>query len=195
MNLGLPLETFLPPPDVTDVHLIISEDWNGINSGNFLIRVHPWSVEFLTAALAYPKILPYADLPWKEQTAMKKLLDESDEFAGNAAYCPSRWFNPYRSSKDGEGPPTEGLSDDMMVHRGDLQVHFPGYDKWKLAEAMDPYIAISQQEKWEWNIPVEMTGYIEETALFWKEFSASKPSQKEQGWSKEEENWNIEDND
>jgi len=173
MNLGLPLETFLPPSNITDVHLLISKDWNGINAGNFFIRVHPWSINFLNAALAYPRLIPDAFIPWKEQSAMSEVLDGSDYFSQCVAYCPSRWFNPFRSSKNGEDPSDEGLADDMMIHRGDLQVHFPGYDKGKLAEAMDPYIAISEQQRPEWNVPVENTGYIEETALFWERFSTS----------------------
>jgi hypothetical protein len=55
---------------------------------------------------------------------MIKVLDESDYFPQYVAYCPSRWFNPYRSSVDGEDPPTEGLADDIMIHHVDLQVHF-----------------------------------------------------------------------
>ncbi|EED11621.1 conserved hypothetical protein [Talaromyces stipitatus ATCC 10500] len=62
MNPNLPLETFLPPPDVLNVHLLLTKDWNGMNNGVFPIRVHPWSVELLSAALAYPVMNPNVEL-------------------------------------------------------------------------------------------------------------------------------------
>ncbi|PYH96559.1 hypothetical protein BO71DRAFT_417747 [Aspergillus ellipticus CBS 707.79] len=40
MNPNMPLETFLPPPELSHTHLMLTEDWNGMNNGVFFIRVH-----------------------------------------------------------------------------------------------------------------------------------------------------------
>ncbi len=55
-NPEIPLETFLPPArlNLSDVHLLLASNWDGLNSGAFAIRVHPWSVSLLSAVLAYP---------------------------------------------------------------------------------------------------------------------------------------------
>lgn len=62
MNPNMPLETFLPPPELPNVHLLTSRGWNGLRGGVFFLRVHPWSVELLSAAIAYPVVKPNVQL-------------------------------------------------------------------------------------------------------------------------------------
>ncbi|EAL84784.1 glycosyltransferase family 34 protein [Aspergillus fumigatus Af293] len=62
MNPNMPLETFLPPPELPNVHLLTSRGWNGLHGGVFFLRVHPWSVELLSAAIAYPVVKPNVQL-------------------------------------------------------------------------------------------------------------------------------------
>ncbi|KAJ5111203.1 galactosyl transferase GMA12/MNN10 family protein [Penicillium argentinense] len=160
MNLNLPLEIFLPPPDLADVNVLLSRDWNGINNGNFFIRVHPQSVNLLNAVLAWPLMNP--------DSALTHVLEENEEFSRGVVYCPSRWFNPYKRSDNGELPITEGLPADMIVHPGDLLVHFAGVPGEAREPVMGAYIKISAEERPDWSAPVEETGYTNETARFWQ---------------------------
>ncbi|KAJ5726493.1 galactosyl transferase GMA12/MNN10 family protein [Penicillium malachiteum] len=168
MNLNLPLEVFLPPPNLPDVHMLVSQDQNGINNGVFFIRVHSWSFELLNSALAYPRLNKNTQLPFGDQSALGKVLEENEYFSQSVVYCPSRWFNPYRRSENGELPQTEALPKSMVIHPGDLLVHFAGTaDAGKLEEAMRPYIEISEQRRPDWNVPLENTHYVKQAALFW----------------------------
>lgn len=172
MNPNLPLETFIPPSSLSNVHILLSKDMNGLNNGNFFIRVHPWSVELLNTVIAYPFLNPGVEILESDQTALWNVLDKNAYFARSTVYCPLRWFNPYRRSENGELPTTEPLPDNMLVHPGDLLVHFPGTGE-RLGAHMYPYIAISRDERSDWSMPLKETGYIEETALFWDKFSSA----------------------
>ncbi|KAJ9261678.1 CAZyme family GT34 [Paecilomyces variotii] len=167
MNPYIPLETFLPPPQVSDIHLLLTKDWNGINNGVFPIRVHRWSVEFLTAAISYPVIHPDVYLHWPDQSAMSNLIQDNDYFSRSIIHCPLRWFNAYMRSPDGEklnpdSPP------EYQVHPGDLLVHFPGTPADHLDQTLEPYLAIAEEHRAEWELPLEQTEYIEQTQEFWR---------------------------
>lgn len=140
-----------------------------MNAGVFPIRVDPWSIELLSAAVGYPYTNPEETLTWAEQTAMVKLLAEHDYFAQSAVYVPLRWFNAYMRSPDGESLNTDSRAD-LQVHPGDLLVHFPGTPREDLNDTLSPYLAIAEQHRSEWELPLEKTGYAEETARFWKKY-------------------------
>ncbi|KAK1147848.1 hypothetical protein N8T08_000361 [Aspergillus melleus] len=169
MNPNIPLEIFLPPPHIKDVHMVLTKDWNGMNNGVFPIRVHPWSVELLSAAIAYPYIHPEVELYWPDQSALQFVLDGSTYFSQSVVYCPLRWFNAYMAKPDGSG-----LNPDspkyLQVHQGDLLVHFPGTPADHLNTTIGPYLDIAELHRPDWELPLESTGYIEETQKFWQEF-------------------------
>ncbi|KAJ5711228.1 hypothetical protein N7488_005384 [Penicillium malachiteum] len=179
MNLNLPLEVFLPPANLPHIHMLVSGDKNGINNGVFFIRVHPWSFELLNSALAYPRLNKKTRLPFGDQSALENVLDETEYFSRSVVYCPARWFNPYRRSENGELPQTEALPDFMVVHPGDLLVHFAGAsDAGILDEAMRPYIELSAQQRPDWNLPLENTDYVKKTAFFWQIHGLPKTEEK-----------------
>jgi hypothetical protein len=169
MNPNLPLETFLPPSDILDVHMILTKDWNGMNNGVFPIRVHPWSVELLSAAIAYPVMNPDVELFWPDQSALSNILEGNDYFAKSVVYCPLRWFNAYMGLPDGEGLNPKS-PEHLQVHRGDLLVHFPGTPRESLEETLGPYLAIAEAHRRNWELPLESTGYVQETEEFWKRY-------------------------
>lgn len=70
MNPNMPLETFLPPLELPNVHLLTSRGWNGLHGGVFFLRVHPWSVELLSAAIAYPVVKPNVQLSWPRTSTL-----------------------------------------------------------------------------------------------------------------------------
>lgn len=170
MNLDMPLEVFLPPPSLPDIHLLLSKDWNGINNGNFFVRVNKWSADLFSSVIGYPLLDEDADLPWRDQTALGNVLDDHEYFGNSAVYCPPRWFNPFKHSDDGEVEPTTDLPDFRIFHPGDLLVHFAGEPRVGLDQIMAPWVAVSNEERPAWNIPVEHSRYPNETASFWEEF-------------------------
>ncbi|KAL3486707.1 hypothetical protein BJX62DRAFT_228578 [Aspergillus germanicus] len=135
MNPNILLEIFLPPPQLPDIHLLLTKDWNGPNNGVFPIRVHPWSVEFLTTAISYPIV--HSDIP---------------------LYWSDQWLNAYMRSPDGEtlnpdSPPQ------YQVHPGGLLVHFPGTSVGHLEGTLGPFLDIAEAHRVEWEIPIQDTVY------------------------------------
>ncbi|GFG13353.1 glycosyltransferase 6 [Aspergillus udagawae] len=166
MNPDMPLETFLPPPELSNAHLLVSRDWNGLHSGVFFLRVHPWSVELLSAAIAYPVVKPDVQLIWFEQSAISNVLAENEYFALSTVYCPLRWFNAYTRHPNGiDINPDTPLH--LQVHPGDLLVHFPGTPKANLTRTLTPYLEIAESHSRDWEVPLEETRYVEETKRFW----------------------------
>jgi hypothetical protein len=166
MNPNMPLGTFLPPSDMSNIHLLLTNDWNGINNGVFPIRVHPWSVELVSAALAYPAMNPEKGLFWNDQSAFSNILKETSYFSQSVMYCPLRWFNAYMRSPNGE--PNPDSPEHYQVHPGELLVPFPGTPRDELEERLGPYLAIAEAHRQEWELSLEDTGYLEETETFWK---------------------------
>ncbi|KAF4158533.1 hypothetical protein CNMCM6936_002820 [Aspergillus lentulus] len=166
MNPNMPLEIFVPPPEMSNTHLLASRDWNGLHSGVFFLRVHPWSVELLSAAIAYPVVKPDVQLMWLEQSALSNVLAENEYFARSTVYCPLRWFNAYMRHPNGID-----LSPDTPLHLqvapGDLLVHFPRTPKANLTRTLAPYLEIAESHSRHWEVPLETTRYVEETKRFW----------------------------
>jgi hypothetical protein len=166
MNPDMPLETFLPPAELSNAHLLVSRDWNGLHSGVFFLRVHPWSVKLLSAAIAYPVVKPGVQLIWFEQSAISNVLAENEYFARSTVYCPLRWFNAYTRHPNGiDINPDTPLH--LQVHPGDLLVHFPGTPKANLTRTLTPYLEIAESHSRDWEVPLEQTRYVEETQRFW----------------------------
>lgn len=107
MNPHTPLEIFLPPtdvPSVANIHLLMASNWDGLNSGAFGLRVHPWSVSILSAILAYP-LYQEDQLKkdrFRDQSAFQWLLQSPNSFLVKGGYMggsenwadvPMRWFN------------------------------------------------------------------------------------------------------
>lgn len=92
MNYKMPLETFLPPDgddNLEDVHIIVTEDWNGLNNGVFGIRIVPDSVNLLASILAFREFRPETMLPFQDQSAMEMVLKQHN-FAEHAVTVPQR---------------------------------------------------------------------------------------------------------
>jgi hypothetical protein len=109
LNPRTPLEVFLPDetePILDSVHLLMASNWDGLNSGIFALRVHPWSVSLLSAVLAYPMYKPeylHTDR-FRDQSAFQWLLTnagspiwQSTPLHGKEYWAdvPIRWFNSF----------------------------------------------------------------------------------------------------
>ncbi|KAH8732734.1 galactosyl transferase GMA12/MNN10 family-domain-containing protein [Phaeosphaeriaceae sp. PMI808] len=113
--------------DRTEVNLLVTRDWNGLNNGVFFLRVNEWAISLFTAILAFRHYKPDVTLPFTEQSAMEHVL-RTEDFIHQTEYVPQHWFNAY----DEGGAMVFASRNDMMhvgqdkARKGDYLVHFAG---------------------------------------------------------------------
>ncbi|KAL4753661.1 hypothetical protein BDW72DRAFT_190869 [Aspergillus terricola var. indicus] len=155
INSLIPLELFLPPSVLDEIHMVASKDHKGLNTGIFFLRVHEWSVRFLIETLAYPIYNPGVDLGLQvDQSAMEKVLNQSSYREG-VTYLPRTWINTYEWAHAYEGK------------RGNMLVHFPGLEE-KRWEHMEAWLDLVERGVGGWDVPAQETWYLEEGGRFWK---------------------------
>lgn len=161
LNPLIPIETFLPPPgpEFEDIHLVYSNDWNGLNNGVFPVRVSRWAIELFSAIVSYRHYHPDEVLTFRDQSAMDNLMKEP-RFRRNIVQAPQRWFNAY------QGELNETLAP-HQIRRGDLLVHFAGVIDRK--SRMGYWLARAEQHLDDWEIPLKSTSYPQEAQDFWEE--------------------------
>ena len=164
LNPYVPIETFLPPPgsEFDDIHLMYTNDWNGLNNGVFPLRVNRWSVELFSAIISYRYYRADAPLVFRDQSAMDALLKEP-KFANHIVETPQRWFNAY------QGEHNETLAP-FQIRRGDLLVHFAGVAPRE--PRMVYWLERAEQHLDDWEIPLKSTSYPQEAREFWSVQSA-----------------------
>lgn len=171
LNPHVPIETFLPPPgsEFEDVHLLYSNDWNGLNNGVFPVRVNQWAVKLFTAIVAFRHYKPEEPLVFRDQSAMNVVMNEP-AFVRNIVQAPQRWFNAY------QGEQNETLAP-YQIRRGDLLVHFAGVPNRE--ERMGYWLDRAKQHLDDWEVPVKSTSYPQEKRDFWDELRRSRQGLKE----------------
>lgn len=171
MNPNIPLDMFLPPEEFDHIHLMVTNDFNGLNNGVFPIRVHPWSVSLMSAIVAFPTFRPDVELVFRDQSALDEVLKE-EPFRDHVFRLPQRWFNAY---------PAGALNETMQayqVRRGDLLVHFAGLpDREKY---MEHWLDIAEQHLPEWELDIIHSSYPGEIREFWSERHAEAEAAREQ---------------
>jgi hypothetical protein len=160
LNPYVPLEIFLPPsPQFDDVHLLVTNDWNGLNNGVFPVRVNQWAVELFSAIISSRYYKPDQDLTFRDQSAMDTLLKDK-KFAAHTVEAPQRWFNAY------QGEHNETLAP-YQVRRGDFLVHFAGV--WNRDERILFWLERAEQHLPDWEMEVQHTSYPAEVKDFWNQ--------------------------
>lgn len=168
INPAIPISIFLPPADLPDIHFVATKDQNGLNSGIFFLRVHPWSISMLTEVMAYPFYKPEVDLGRSaDQEAMARVLAKTEGGPNNRGYkssllyMPRVWFNTYEWHHAYEGK------------KGNLLVHFPGLeeDRWS---HMQRWLNVIEATPLEWEVPLDETDYPVQTSEFWARFRNAK---------------------
>jgi hypothetical protein len=79
MNYKIPLEIFLPPPNLyPHINCLVTDDHRGLNNGVFFLRVNDWSVWLMTAVLGYQKAncRPAGKLRTQDQGALENIIKE-----------------------------------------------------------------------------------------------------------------------
>jgi hypothetical protein len=160
LNPYVPLEIFLPPsPQFDDVHLLVTNDWNGLNNGVFPVRVNQWAVELFSAIISSRYYKPDQDLTFRDQSAMNTLLKDK-KFAAHTVEAPQRWFNAY------QGEHNETLAP-YQVRRGDFLVHFAGVINRD--ERIMFWLERAEQHLPDWEMEVQHTSYPAEVKDFWNQ--------------------------
>ncbi|KAJ5484503.1 Galactosyl transferase [Penicillium expansum] len=153
LNNDMPVEIFLPPSDLKDIHLVATQDQNGLNTGIMFLHVHPWMINFLTETMGYPIYLPQIDLGRSaDQESMRRVLNKTT------------------GGTDGQGY-ADGAKE------GDLLVHFPGLEERRWPH-MAKWLNIVETTPQKWNLPLEETGYINKTTTYWSQIRSAKESLK-----------------
>ncbi|KAI5239871.1 hypothetical protein E4T42_08542 [Aureobasidium subglaciale] len=160
LNPYVPLEIFLPPsPQFDDIHLLVTNDWNGLNNGVFPVRVNQWAVELFSAIISSRYYKPGQDLTFRDQSAMDTLL-KNKKFAAHTVEAPQRWFNAY------QGEHNETLAP-YQVRRGDFLVHFAGVINRD--ERILFWLDRAEQHLPDWEMEVQHTSYPAEVKDFWNQ--------------------------
>lgn len=182
-----PISSFLPPekgryglwwvrddepneerkPQANTTHLLVTEDWNGLNNGVFLLRVNRWAIELFTAILAFRHYRPEVDLPFTEQSAMEQVL-RTEQFRGQTRYVPQHWFNAYEGGAAQmfeERKDEEGLKQ-FQARRGDYLVHFAGHSRKD--EAIREWTSMLDQSGDVWEENRVQRDVSQEIETFWK---------------------------
>lgn len=157
LNPLIPVEIFLPPMGEWDhVHMLVTNDWNGLNNGVFPVRVSSWSVTLFSAIVAFRHYRPDARLTFRDQSAMDLLIQE-EGFKEGVVYAPQRWFNGY------QGEHNETLAP-HQVRRGDFLVHFAGIGNRE--ERMRYWLERAEMHDPSWEVDVKHTTYPMEVKDF-----------------------------
>lgn len=179
LDLCRPTSSFLPPlpssssehgtyipANATEIHLLVTNDFNGLNNGVFFLRVSEWSVALFTSILAFRHYEPDVVLPWSEQSAMEHVIS-SEHFRHQTQFVPQHWFNAYDIGGAKAYATRDNVMDlsDMTVRRGDFLVHFAGsQDKKKVIEE---WVGMLGREGDVWEKETVQRDVSEDIVSFW----------------------------
>jgi len=179
-----PISSFLPPQashlgswwrgdngllhteNATEVHLLVTNDFNGLNNGIFLLRVSEWAIALFTSILAFRHYEPDVILPFTEQSAMEHVI-QSEHFRHETQFVPQHWFNAYDVGGPAAYMGREATgSSDMSVRRGDFLVHFAGHSE--KGRVIEEYAAMLRNSSDVWEEGTVQRDVSTDVAAFWK---------------------------
>jgi len=129
-NPNIKLESFLPNEKMNNIHLIAADDINGFNAGVFLIRVHPWSLNFLMRSMSYSYFNNKKNLRYADQSSMNNVLTFDNE-TDHYVIVPQTWFNSYYN----------------VNSKGDFLIHLAGIVE-KDKEAKNYRKEVAEDKEW-----------------------------------------------
>jgi hypothetical protein len=155
MNKEISLDIFEPPSDYEHINYIAARDWNGLNAGVLMLRVHPWTVQLLSRTMTYKHYHPEEAYVFEEQTILARLTENEEQFRRSSLYMPRPWFNAY----------FYGMHE---VKPGMLLSHFAHPDfKWHMYEWLKIAYEEDGSDNPTYQKPVSDTEYPAEIKRFW----------------------------
>lgn len=109
LNPAVPWTVFFPPPDFDDIHILATQDQNHFNAGMVIFRVHEWTVQALSEALALRQLRPEVQFDFFDQGALRWVI-ERQGYEEHVIYQPHNWWNSFGL----EGKPY--ATDAFMLH-------------------------------------------------------------------------------
>ncbi|KIW19115.1 hypothetical protein PV08_03407 [Exophiala spinifera] len=185
MNSNIPLEIFLPPPEFSHIHHIVANDLNGLNAGVFFLRVHEWSMWYLSAVMSYTNFHPDRVLRYSEQTAMEWLIQE-EKWGMNTTHVPQRWFNAYQNFGIDNTVPPEWEWKHGYYEPGDLLVHLPGTADAR-PEVMREWLGRVHDQSARYEIPLADTTHVKNITEFWLNDARNEKKNQDTFWRR----WHI----
>ena len=165
MNPNVPITIFLPPLELQNIHLLVTDDPYKLDSGVFPLRVHKWSVELLSSIISYDTFR-HNESEAPDRSILGEVLKDR-HFKDNVAHLPHRWFNAVDSHE--YGTVDETMEGDNL-RQGDLLVHVAGVEN--SAPRLHYFMNIAQQHLPEWEMHFANTSYPAEMRDFWARYHA-----------------------
>ncbi|KAK5197972.1 hypothetical protein LTR99_009390 [Exophiala xenobiotica] len=184
MNAQLPLEMFVPPDTFSHVHHLVANDLNGLNAGVFFLRVHEWSMWYLSAVMSYTTYNPDKQLRYSEQTAMEWLIQ--DKWGMNTTHIPQRWFNAYQDYGTDDTVPPEWEWKHGYYQPGDLLVHLPGTGDAR-PDTIKEWLDRVRDENLKYEIPLANTAHMKNITEFWANDARKEKENQDTYWRR----WHI----
>ncbi|KAI4855201.1 hypothetical protein E4T45_03364 [Aureobasidium sp. EXF-8846] len=182
LNPNIPAHIFLPPREFSHINIVAARDIQGLNTGVFFVRVHPWTISMFVDGMAFPLCNPKTDLGNDaDQAAMARTVEKSSGgpdgygFKRGIVYLPRSMFNIYELPgymRDGRTDVLRNFTGFVEPHayegqKGDFLVHLPGLfgDREPL---MSDWLDMVENRQDDWALPLEETTYVKDTQAFWK---------------------------
>ncbi|KAJ9645408.1 uncharacterized protein PV06_07889 [Exophiala oligosperma] len=165
MNSNIPLELFVPPVEFSHIHHVVANDLNGLNAGVFFLRVHEWSMWYLSAVMSYTNYHPERPLRYSEQTAMEWLIQE-EKWGRNTTHVPQRWFNAYQNFGIDDTVPPEWEWRHGYFEPGDLLIHLPGTSEAR-PDIIRGWLSRVRDQNARYEIPLADTTHVKNITEFW----------------------------
>ena len=141
---------------------------DGFNAGLFFMRVHEWSVEFLSDAYSLRRLRPEIDISGCiEQNSMRYLFSQETN-KKHVLYQPQSWYNGVKGDARAETEVSEG---DMLVHFMGTHRDTGGEEE---KEIMGPWYTEIEQHPDKWQLALEEKRYPGEIKAFWKTYKEAK---------------------
>lgn len=99
LNSAVPWTLFLPPSEFDDIHILATQDQHGFNAGMAIFRVHQWSVQALSEALALRQLRPEVKFDFFDQGALKWVM-EKEGYEEHVKYQPHSWWNSFGLARE-----------------------------------------------------------------------------------------------
>ncbi|KAI5239925.1 hypothetical protein E4T43_06462 [Aureobasidium subglaciale] len=181
LNPNIPAHIFLPPREFSHINVVAARDIQGLNTGVFFVRVHPWTISMFVDGMAFPLCSPKIDLGNDaDQAAMARTVLKSGGgpdgygFKRGIVYLPQSLFNIYELpgyARDDRTDVLRNFTGFVEPHafegkKGDFLVHLPGLfgDRDPL---MSDWLDMVENRQEDWAIPLKETTYLKDTRNFW----------------------------